>query len=59
MTHELFPLQIPILKKNVLVGSIYLFIYFIMTETKVCLVRMNYAPFSWVSQQKLWLVEAV
>lgn len=35
------------------------FIYFIMTETKVCLVRMNYAPFSWVSQQKLWLVEAV
>lgn len=40
-------------KKNVLVGSIYLFIYFIMTETKVCLVRMNYAPFSWVSQQKL------
>lgn len=53
MTHELFPLRIPILKKNVLVGSIYLFIYFIMTETKVCLVRMNYAPFSWVSQQKL------
>lgn len=30
-----------------------------MTETKVRLVRMNYASFSRVSQQKLWLVEAV
>lgn len=54
MTHELFPLRIPILKKTSLLEVfIYLFIYFIMTETKVCLVRMNYAPFSWVSQQKL------